>query len=224
MVTGEHRHNVSKSVVDYIVAPKGMHDAGANGGVQRGMCDRNRGQPHTVSYGHEWSLPKKLFHRNQSPTGWCGMWSSMACCTQRRMPSGPVALPTIMCIVSVKLSMGGSVVGYPPMPSSWTSARRMTRSGVMAYCRSCGRRASGAVCAWQYIRAMYASTPSSAKCGHHVTEAAHIDLGTAQGDTLSCILFLLLREVEAQCHGVSLPVPGDAAECVARQLIALMLG
>ncbi len=69
--------------------------------------------------------------------------------------------------------------------------------------------------AWQYIRNMYATTTRAVRCGQHASEWFGIDLGTAQGDTLSCLLFDiyvddLLREVDVACEGVPLPV-GDAA-------------
>jgi hypothetical protein len=69
--------------------------------------------------------------------------------------------------------------------------------------------------AWQYIRNMYATTTRAVRCGRHTSEWFGIDLGTAQGDTLSCLLFDiyvddLLREVDAACEGVPLPV-GDPA-------------
>ena len=62
---------------------------------------------------------------------------------------------------------------------------------------------------------MYATTTRAVRCGRHTSEWFGIDLGTAQGDTLSCLLFDiyvddLLREVDAACEGVPLPV-GDAA-------------
>jgi hypothetical protein len=71
--------------------------------------------------------------------------------------------------------------------------------------------------AWQYIRNMYATTTRAARCGQHTSEWFGIDMGTAQGDTLSCLLFNiyvddLLREVDAACpcEGVPMPV-GDAS-------------
>jgi hypothetical protein len=65
---------------------------------------------------------------------------------------------------------------------------------------------------WQYISSMYAATTRAVRCGQHTSQWFDIDLGTAQGDTLSCILFDLfvddmLREVDATCPGVPLPVP-----------------
>jgi hypothetical protein len=71
--------------------------------------------------------------------------------------------------------------------------------------------------AWQYIRNMYATTTRAVRCGQHTSEWFGIDLGTAQGDTLSCLLFATsmlticcATEVATACEGVPLPV-GDAA-------------
>jgi hypothetical protein len=80
---------------------------------------------------------------------------------------------------------------------------------------------------WQYVRAMYTCTSRSVKCGAATSAEVHIDLGTAQGDTLSCILFDLFIDdladaVEAECPGVPLPVPGDADALLARRLAALL--
>jgi hypothetical protein len=66
---------------------------------------------------------------------------------------------------------------------------------------------------WRYIRAMYTSTTRSVtRCGDTTSEEVQIDLGTAQGDTLSCVLFDLfiddlVRAVDTACPGVPLPVP-----------------
>jgi hypothetical protein len=68
------------------------------------------------------------------------------------------------------------------------------------------------------LRSMYAATTRAVRCGQHTSDWFDIDLGTAQGDTLSCILFDtfvddLLREVEAASQGVLLPVRPAGASC-----------
>jgi hypothetical protein len=80
---------------------------------------------------------------------------------------------------------------------------------------------------WRYIRAMYTSTARSVRCGDTTSEEVQIDLGTAQGDTLSCVLFDLfiddlVRAVDTACPGVPLPVPDDADALLARRLVALL--
>jgi hypothetical protein len=72
--------------------------------------------------------------------------------------------------------------------------------------------------AWRYVRSMYAATTRAVRCGQRTSDWFNIDLGTAQGDTLSCLLFNifvddLLREVEAASHGVPLPVRPEGASC-----------
>ena len=68
---------------------------------------------------------------------------------------------------------------------------------------------------WRYISNMYSRTERSVRCGDAKSHMFPIDLGTAQGDTLSCILFDiyvddLLREVEHSSSGVTLPVTETA--------------
>jgi hypothetical protein len=80
---------------------------------------------------------------------------------------------------------------------------------------------------WRYIRAMYTSTARSVRCGDATSCEVQIDLGTAQGDTLSCILFDLfiddlLQAVDAACPGVPLPVPDTVDASLARRLVALL--
>jgi hypothetical protein len=58
---------------------------------------------------------------------------------------------------------------------------------------------------------MYSRTDRAVRCGDTTSHTFQIDLGTAQGDTLSCIIFDiyvddLLREVDSECPGVPLPV------------------
>ncbi len=70
--------------------------------------------------------------------------------------------------------------------------------------------------AWQYIRNMYATTRRAVRCGQHTSELFGIDLGTAQGGALSCLLFDiyvddLLRKVDAACEGVPLQGSGRPA-------------
>jgi hypothetical protein len=71
--------------------------------------------------------------------------------------------------------------------------------------------------AWRYVRSMYAATTKAVRCGQHTaSDWFDIDLGTAQGDTLSCILFDifvddLLGEVDAASQGVPLPMRPEGA-------------
>ena len=64
---------------------------------------------------------------------------------------------------------------------------------------------------WRYILNMYSRTDRAVRCGDTTSHKFQVDLGTAQGDTLSCIIFDiyvddLLREVDSGCPGVPLPV------------------
>ena len=74
---------------------------------------------------------------------------------------------------------------------------------------------------------MYTSTARSVRCGDATSDEVHVDLGTAQGDTLSCVLFDLfiddlVQAVDTACAGVPLPVPDDADALLARRLVALL--
>ncbi len=57
--------------------------------------------------------------------------------------------------------------------------------------------------------------------------AATLAWASAQGDTLSCVLFDLfiddlVKAVVTACEGVPLPVPDDADAALARRLVALL--
>jgi hypothetical protein len=74
---------------------------------------------------------------------------------------------------------------------------------------------------------MYTTTARSVRCGDATSVEVNVDLGTAQGDTLSCVLFDLfiddlVQAVDSTCSGVPLPVPGDADVALARRLVALL--
>jgi hypothetical protein len=74
---------------------------------------------------------------------------------------------------------------------------------------------------------MYTNTARSVRCGDATSAEVHVDLGTAQGDTLSCVLFDmfiddLVQAVDTACAGVPLPVPDDADALLARRLVALL--
>ena len=63
---------------------------------------------------------------------------------------------------------------------------------------------------------MYAHTERQVRCGEQVSTMFDIDLGTAQGDPLSCIIFDiyvddLLQQVQQECTGIPLPIPEQAA-------------
>ncbi len=83
---------------------------------------------------------------------------------------------------------------------------------------------------WTYIRAMYTGTARPVRCGDATSAEVHVDLGTAQGDTLSCVLFDLfiddlVQAVDIACAGVPLvplPVPDNADALLARRLVALL--
>jgi hypothetical protein len=75
--------------------------------------------------------------------------------------------------------------------------------------------------AWRYVRSMYAATTRAVRCGLHTSDWFDIDGGTAQGDTLSCILFDifmdLLREVEAASQGVPVRPEGVPSQTQGQQ-------
>ncbi len=69
---------------------------------------------------------------------------------------------------------------------------------------------------WQYIRAMYTTTARSVRCGDATSGEVHVDLGTAQGDTLSCVLFDLFIDDLVQAAAAST----RRCRCVAGQALS----
>jgi hypothetical protein len=143
---------------------------------------------------------------------------------------GPECLPA-MCTASVRPSKAGSAVGSQRTHSSWISARRMIQCGGMpspplGCCISCGIRASGGRSGGTYAPCTPVLPARSDVVTPRLAEV-HVDLGTAQGDTLSCVLFDLfiddlVQAVDTACAGVPLPVPDDADALLARRLVALL--
>ena len=69
---------------------------------------------------------------------------------------------------------------------------------------------------WHYIDALYRTSHRAVRVGGHTSEVVDIDLGVAQGDTLSCILFNifvndLIAAYQQACPGVALPAQDAAA-------------
>jgi hypothetical protein len=67
---------------------------------------------------------------------------------------------------------------------------------------------------WHYIDSLYRTSRRAVRVGGHISEVIEIDLGVAQGDTLSCILFNifandLIETYQQACAGVPLPSQQD---------------
>jgi hypothetical protein len=65
---------------------------------------------------------------------------------------------------------------------------------------------------WRYVDALYARSVRVVRVERQVSQPVGVDLGVAQGDTLSCVLFSLyasdlITTYEAACAGVALPGP-----------------
>ncbi len=68
---------------------------------------------------------------------------------------------------------------------------------------------------WQYVDALYAKSVRVVRLGGLTSQPMVVDLGLAQGDTLSCILFKLyandlIAAFEEACAGVELPLRARA--------------
>jgi hypothetical protein len=78
----------------------------------------------------------------------------------------------------------------------------MILCGGMACCMCCGRRASEATKLWHYIRDFYCSSKRRVQYNRHLSKCFYIDMGVAQGETLSCILFDFYIDGLVQLDGV----------------------
>lgn len=60
---------------------------------------------------------------------------------------------------------------------------------------------------WHYINALYATSCRVVRADGQQSPEVAIDLGVAQGDTMSCILFVndMVAAFQAACPGVTLP-------------------
>jgi hypothetical protein len=81
---------------------------------------------------------------------------------------------------------------------------------------------------WRYIAALYSTSSRAVRVGNEVSQLVSIDLGVAQGDTLSCILFDifvndLVAAYKAACPGVPLPAPPQEGGPLVQDTLASLL-